>query len=86
MRIKYVMVDEIYPVLFLEALGHREFKEVKNAVNKGATSAGFCSACLGANGEVKVSIYGDSRTLGMSPKPLDGLVIKRFIERVLSNE
>lgn len=72
MQIKYVMFDDIFPVIFTEAMGHDEVKWK----GKTPTSAGFCS--INTYDRV-VTAYGKSISLNMTPHPDDDIFLTKFI-------
>lgn len=69
---KYVMINEVLPVLF-DGFNHSDLK----AMGKNITSAGYFR--FDENG--KVVTCGESQTLHMIPSPDDAAVIQGFLDR-----
>ena len=61
---KYVIVSKLYPIVFSEAMSHKEFKD------KNVTSAGF-GQIFCKDGEIKVSVHGKSVALKVEADSLD---------------
>lgn len=74
MAIKYVIIDNSYPVLFTGAMAHSDFKN--HGFN--ITSAGFVDI-----GDPKnPCTYGKSMSLGLEPdKPQDDILIEIMLKR-----
>jgi len=78
---KYVMVDDIKPILFSEMMQHSDFKDIGNI-----TSAGMCriNAKLKRfdghiSTEKTVCCYGESISLKLKPAKQDEKYIKKFL-------
>jgi len=72
---KYVVIDFQIPLLFPDHVNHDFF-----VGGKKATSAGFCRI-YSEDGELKVSVYGESVRLRLKARPEDADLIKRmFVE------
>ena len=51
---KYIMIDEIHPVVFPSVMEHKQFKDIPNI-----TSAGFYRTYI-EDGKFGVDVYGES--------------------------
>jgi hypothetical protein len=70
MKLKYVIVDELYPIVFGECFQHKQFSRIGKI-----TSAGFCSISevetpkertdISTATMFQVSCYGESVSLGV---------------------
>jgi hypothetical protein len=69
MQMKYVMIEDYYPVLFHETLVHRDMRCAGKI-----TSAGFCQQ----DAEGNWFCYGRSESLNMDISPKDANIINRF--------
>lgn len=69
-QLKYIMVDEIFPIIFTEAMTHKHI-----AGNKNVTSAGFVSISVDSEFNKKATAYGKSISLGKESKPEDSEII-----------
>lgn len=67
--LKYVICEDITPILFSAPLSHKDFKHLN------PTSAGF----VHVDGEI-VHTYGESTTLGMVPHERDAKLIKKLLD------
>lgn len=75
MKLKYIMVDELFPVLFPDAITHKHA-----ALGLKVTSAGFCDIDK-FNGEWEVDVWGKSVSLGdLKSKPEDAIWIKKMLD------
>lgn len=78
-RCKYVILDGIFPRLFSESDTHKYVARAPMSLGvKTPTSAGFCSVGVDAKGELEVSCYGKSESLGLESQPGDAEIIKRL--------
>ncbi len=75
---KYIIIEDIEPIVFSEATTHREASYVSGA--RKVTGAGFCSARIDSNG-ASVSIWGKSVSLGIGPGKDDEFILKRLFEQ-----
>ena len=80
MKLKYIIFEEAYPVLFGECHKHSDLKRVGIA-----TSAGFCSvrevdapASSVSLRRMEVHCYGKSESLGIGSMPHDAAIIERL--------
>jgi hypothetical protein len=73
LEIKYVMINDVLPVLFC-GMNHKDME-----AHGKITSAGFVD--ISRNGELSVVTYGESSTLKLGPKDTDAAVIKNFLMR-----
>jgi hypothetical protein len=80
---KYVMIDNIHPILFTEAMNHKDFIHRGNI-----TSAGMCKINVKINWdryaeeydiEKTVRCYGKSISLNLEPAEQDAERIKKFL-------
>lgn len=69
MNNKYIILDDCFPVLFTGAQEHGNVK-----AGRKVTSAGFWKVING-----KVSTYGNSLSLKMSPGEFDAEIIQKMI-------
>lgn len=74
--VKYVMIDEIWPVLFSGAIEHRRMEGLGRI-----TSAGF----VAIEGD-QVRCYGESVSLEMGVGPEDVEIITAFLRRSMETE
>ena len=75
-KLKYVMIDDIVPVLFSEMQQHSDFLHVGKI-----TSAGFCYIDYDEkSNQYKVTVHGESISLKIRSKPED----VRLIELILN--
>ncbi len=72
-EMKYLIIDNVWPVIFPIIFNHNDVASSMNCLNK-VTSAGF----IDKNGKV----YGYSDSLGISSKESD----QRIIDRVIGNK
>lgn len=73
---KYVMINEIYPVIFSDAISHNEMGRLRMPVGIAEiTSAGFTKQ--GEDG--KFYVYGYSESLKLKPSEKDSTIINRII-------
>jgi hypothetical protein len=86
-ELKYIMLDDLTPIIFAEHLEHSRVAEVFPNV----ISAGFCNIS-GSDREddeiirgnpLDVSAWGRSTTLKLDSRPEDARLIRRFLERPL---
>lgn len=80
MKLKYIIFDEAYPVLFGECQKHSDFKRVGIP-----TSAGFCQIAEEAASAKSVSVrrmkayvHGKSESLQLASLPSDASIIERL--------
>lgn len=81
MKLKYVIIDEGYPVLFGECNKHSDFSRVGRI-----TSAGFClvreeddtSPHAVALRKLTVTAFGESHSLKIKSAPHDASIIERL--------
>jgi hypothetical protein len=69
--VKYVMLNEILPVIF-DGFNHSDLK----ILGKQITSAGF----IVFDESGKVQTYGSSMTLNMIPAPADAAIIQKYFD------
>jgi len=75
MEVKYVVLDELYPIVFCGALQHKDMADKRRI-----TSAGFCKISIDkATGEIETFCYGKSVSLNITPKENDNVLIKLLI-------
>ena len=74
MKLKYVMIDESYPIIFTECHAHVDFKCVGNI-----TSAGFIMFYADEKGNQKCSVYGRSVSLNLESHKLDENIINHCL-------
>jgi hypothetical protein len=73
---KYVIIDDIFAIVFNEAIPHDRI-----GLNRNVTSAGFCQIQSDNDDvEIKVYVYGKSIGLGIESKEDDAEIIKQSIE------
>jgi hypothetical protein len=82
MKLKYVMVDYCFAIIFNEAMSHRDFKNVNHKYLTGnITSAGFVS--IAPDGDnVQAIAYGRSDSLNMGIAEDDS----KFLTKMLNPE
>lgn len=71
MKLKYVIFDELFPVLLTEAMGHSEVRPQMKP-----TSAGFCSIHPHDN---TVAVWGESVSLKLKSQPTDAFLIEKML-------
>jgi hypothetical protein len=76
MKLKYVMVDDSCPILFGEYFKHSDFSNIGNKI----TSAGFCNV-REVDGEMDVSVWGESVSLKIKSIPDDACFIKMMFNK-----
>lgn len=81
MKFKYVIINNLAPVIFLEALSHKDFKSVGKI-----TSAGYVNFNISDCAGIKVSTYGESIGLDIKPRPEDAGLIQLFLQKNLEVE
>lgn len=74
-RLKYVIINECFPILFGEAHKHHDF--FNNRLGK-PTSAGFCTISQVGDHGVVVSCFGKSISLNLEAQPGDEQIIERL--------
>ena len=74
-KIKYIIYEDCFPVLFSEANKHSDFR-----TGQEITSAGFCSVFF-ENEKICVKVYGESISLKLKSKPEDAELIERLFEK-----
>jgi hypothetical protein len=87
MRMKYVMINDYIPFLFLEVVSHVEMKSLRSESFHGQgkiTSAGFVQITMGeetGSGTYEITAYafGESQSLGVKSKPQDSEIITRML-------
>lgn len=76
MKLKYIMLDDCFPIIFQEALKH----DVVAGRNKDrVTSAGHVKIKM-ILGKLVVTCYGDSLSLGKKPGKHDEHIITEMLE------
>jgi hypothetical protein len=70
---KYVMIGYSIPIIFTDASLHSDFAGSGNI-----TSAGSFTTHV-VKGEIKVSAYGGSASLGLKVDPMDAAILERFL-------
>ena len=78
-RLKYVIINETFPILFGECHKHQDF--VANRLGT-PTSAGFCTISQVGDHGMSVSCFGKSVGLNLESKPDD----ERLIERLFNED
>lgn len=79
MRMKYVMVDNRFPIVFGEAMTHASFKAMNHQYMKGEiTSAGFVSVAPDGD-NVQATAYGRSESLNLSAGLNDSEIITKML-------
>lgn len=73
MEAKYIIIDNVKPVIFSKAIEH-----IDEANGRNVTSAGFCEI-FSYNGRVAVSQHGRSESLNIGQKPNDAEVIRKVL-------
>lgn len=73
MKLKYVMFDGFFPVMFTGGIGHKEV----TAGDRKPTSAGFVKF-LSSGDVVSAAVYGESESLGLKPHKDDAEIIENF--------
>jgi len=73
--LKYVMLNGCYPVLFPQAVVHRDVAD--SIGGRKVTSAGFCQLVAG-----KVEVWGESISLRLSSQKEDASFIERAIKEL----
>lgn len=77
MKIKYVIIDELFPRLGTLGEQHSQI-----AGGYKVTSAGFCSFEMGGYGDPpgwRVSVWGESLSCKVKSQPYDAELIKRML-------
>lgn len=75
MKLKYVIIDRLSPVIFLASLEHSAFRALGEI-----TSAGFVTFSFSGGG-LEVTTYGKSDSLKMEPQSEDAKIIKLFVQK-----
>lgn len=73
MQIKYVMINEAFPVLFVTQM-HSDMKDLGGTI----TSAGFVRLAV-RDGQLYVETYGASTSLGLRPGEHDAEIIAMML-------
>jgi hypothetical protein len=68
-EMKYIMIDEVFPVIFSDGMKHSDFKKMGNI-----TSAGMVRIL---NDEI--NCFGKSVSLKLEPTKIDALIIKNML-------
>lgn len=74
MKGKYVMVDDMFPVLMPDSMSHDSMCAMR------ITSAGFFKVYEEECGKLDVCVYGHSESLSLNSDPKDANVIKVFMQ------
>jgi hypothetical protein len=85
MKVKYVIFDQMYPVLLSDASQHAEVRLTPRFDAGKPTSAGFCSFISNPNmsdGGWEVTVWGESVSLKLKADPKND---PRLIERLLES-
>ena len=72
-RNKYIIINDVFPILFTEAQQHIDIGRKLNV-----TSAGFFRTSI-LEGKIKVHCYGESISLGIKSQPDDSYFIEKFL-------
>lgn len=81
---KYIILDEIYPVVFGEYFKHDEV--VSSFKNPNITSAGFGTIVIKEDGRIEISCYGESTSLQKKAGKYDATIIRGvFVDPMLDN-
>lgn len=75
-RVKYIIIDDISPILFSEMETHA--KVAAMAAGRPITSAGFCSLFFVEEGHIAANVYGESVSLKLKSDPEDAALIERM--------
>jgi len=83
MNVKYIIIDECFPVLFSYGITHSDVNIFPRFGNGKITSAGFCSINSCNDFEdgkrtVNVTVWGESVSLGIKSKPQDAEIIRKM--------
>jgi hypothetical protein len=70
-RFKYIMLNEVYPIVFGEYFKHSDIVENNSRI----TSAGFGNLFVNDKNELEVSVYGESISLKKKSNPLDAKIL-----------
>lgn len=73
-HIKYVIINEVYPVIFFAGIPHKAMSKVGKV-----TSAGFVKFYVNSDCEISVIVSGKSESLGIESDPEDAKIIKRLL-------
>ena len=76
MAIKYVIIDEAFPIIFGEYFEHNQFSRLN------VTSAGFCSFSI--EGEIKVKVSGRSKSLDLESGEYDSFLLKKLLTKMFN--
>jgi len=70
---KYIIIDELFPILFTECQTHKDL-----AHGMRVTSAGFFCTSIEKD-KIKVHCYGESISLNIKNQPDDARLIEKFL-------
>ena len=76
MPVKYVIIDEAFPIIFGEYFEHNQFSHLN------VTSAGFCSLSL--EGKIKVKVSGRSKSLNLESGEDDSFLLKKLLTKMFN--
>lgn len=74
MKIKYVIIDGISPVIFSSGIPHKDLQKLGTI-----TAAGFLKFYSMDSRDIDIAVYGKSESLEMHSQPEDAEVIKRIL-------
>lgn len=81
---KYVIINDIYPVVFGEYFQHSDV--VARLNNPNVTSAGFGALYIDDQGRIQISCYGESTSLEKKAGKYDATIIRGvFVDPMLDN-
>lgn len=75
-KLKYVIIDDCFPIIFGEAHKHSDFS--RNRLGK-PTSAGFCHIHQAGEEGMTVSCFGKSVSLEIESQPGDAQIIEKLL-------
>ena len=78
MDIKYIILDEIFPVIFG---GYFKHKTVSDTFPQRTTSAGFLNIRKHTPEDVIIETYGEAISLRLKPKERDAVLLARLLHR-----
>ena len=76
MELKYIIYNDALPVIFTKGMNHNDCQWHRDLIegDRTPTSAGFCSIYV-EDGQLAVSVYGESVSLNIKSKPEDAEII-----------
>lgn len=78
MDVKYIIVDEAYPIIFSPAMKHSDFLEMYP--REKITSAAFCSLRVNRTEILRIRTYGRSVSLDRGQNPNDRMLLELLLK------